>query len=380
MAAPTPMSDFNKSSAKIAQLIAKICHGKKTSYKYMEKKSGKEVTAYKFECFLLGEKEGVYMYGFLKGTQQQVNDAANKFKDGQVFKLSKISLDTWTSTTSISSPKAFRLNLEKTTCQQIAAGDALAQQIPVAPVPPRTVGETAKVTTNKTQDLLAVVKAATNKRTTRDGIDIIDAVLIDDSKAETGELATVLVSVWGDQKVDLIEKNVGKPLAFFNLTIKMNASNRVVNHYAEALLLAAPDSEKTKHLLAEASTLTAATNTVQLSSEREWQPHESPDVSGPQPLCCAAFLDFTAEEPTAENMPSVLQIPWLMVEEPAQDEDVEITNEDGGRLDALTVANWRRSLNLPCGNTMRRNQRLPCYNEKSGGVCSTFRAARPCED
>ena len=49
----------------------------------------------------------------------------------------------------------------------------------------------------------------------------------------------------------------------------MNASNRVANHYAEALLLAAPDSEKTKHLLAEASSLTAATNTVQWSSEKE---------------------------------------------------------------------------------------------------------------
>ena len=285
MDAPTPMSDFNKSSARIAQLIAKICHGKKTSYTYMDKKLLKEVTANKFECFLLGEKEGEYMYGFLKGTQQQVNDAANTFKDGRVFKLSKISLDTWTSTTSISSPKAFRLNLQKTTCQQIGADDAFARQIPLAPVPPRTVGETAKVSTNKTQDLLAVVKAVTNKRTTKDGIDIIDAVLIDDSKAETGELATVLVSVWGDQKVDLIEKNVGKPLAFFNLTIKMNASNRLVNHYADALLLTAPDSEKTKHLLAEASTLTAATNIVQLSSEREWHPHESPDVSGPQPLC-----------------------------------------------------------------------------------------------
>ena len=42
MAAPTPMSDFNKSSAKIAQLIAKICRGKKTSYKYMEKSQGKK--------------------------------------------------------------------------------------------------------------------------------------------------------------------------------------------------------------------------------------------------------------------------------------------------------------------------------------------------
>ena len=135
------MADFNKSSAKIAQLIARICHGKNTCYNYTDKKSGKEVTAYKFECFLLGEKEGVYMYGFLKGSQQEVNNAANKFKDGHVFKLSKISLDTWTSTTSISSPKAFRLNLEKTTCEPIAAGDALAQQIPLAPGPPRIVCE-----------------------------------------------------------------------------------------------------------------------------------------------------------------------------------------------------------------------------------------------
>ena len=88
------MSDFNKSSARIAQLIAKICHGRQLTYKYTDKKSEKEVTAYKFECFLLGEKEGVYMYGFLKGMQQQVNGAANKFKDGQVFKLSRISLVT----------------------------------------------------------------------------------------------------------------------------------------------------------------------------------------------------------------------------------------------------------------------------------------------
>lgn len=332
------MSDFNKSSARIAQMMAKICHGKRTSYTYQDKKSGKEVKAYKFECFLLGEKEGVYMCGFLKGTEQKVKDAAVKFQDGHVFKLSKISLDTWTLSTSITSPKAFRVNLEKTTCLHIAAGDALAQQIPMAPVPPRTVAETAKVTTNKTQDLLAVVQAATKKRQTKDSIDIIDAVLIDDSKTETGELATVLVSVWGSQKVDLIEKNVGKPLAFFNLTIKMEGTQRIVNHYAEALLLDAPDSEKTKHLLAEASTLTAATNTVQLSSEKEWHPHESPDVSGPQPLCCAAFLDSTAEEPESDNMPGVVQIPWLLLEEPAQDENVEVPNEDGGRLWFVTKA------------------------------------------
>ena len=334
MATSTPMSQFNKSSAKIAHLIAKICHGQKTSYKYTEKKSGKEIEAHKFECVLLGETEGVYMYGFLKGSVKQVDDAAKKFQDGKVFKFSKISLDTWTATALISSPKAFRLNLEKTTVQPIADGDAVAKQIPLAPVPPRTVGETARVTTNKTQDLLAVVKAATNKRTTKDGTDIMDVVLIDDSKAETGELATLLLSVWGD-KVNVVENKVGKPLAFFNLTIKMEAGNRVVNHYADALLLDPPDCEKTRHLLAQSSTLTAATNTLQLSSVREWNPQDPPDVSGPQPLCCTAFLDLTSEEPSA-NMPSVVQIPWLLVEEPAQDD--EVTNDDGSRLWFVTKA------------------------------------------
>ena len=60
----------------------------------------------------------------------------------------------------------------------------------------------------------AVVKTATNKRTTRDGIDIIDAVLIDDSRAETGELATVVVSVWGEEKVNEVFGAFGKITSF----------------------------------------------------------------------------------------------------------------------------------------------------------------------
>ena len=94
-----------------------------------------------------------------------------------------------------------------------------------------------------------------------DGTDIIDAELIDDSKAVDGELATVVVSVWCTDKVARIESNVGKPLAFFNLMVKVtDDSNIVVNHYADAPLHEAPVSTKTNHSLAEAATLTAAQN------------------------------------------------------------------------------------------------------------------------
>ena len=99
---------------------------KKNELQVHGEKTGREVTAYKFECILLGEQEGVYMYGFVKGsTQNQINDAVNKFKDGQVFQLSKIILDTWTSTNSISSPKPFRLNLHTTKSERIAADEAI---------------------------------------------------------------------------------------------------------------------------------------------------------------------------------------------------------------------------------------------------------------
>ena len=37
-------------------------------------------------------------------------------------------------------------------------------------------------------------------------------------------------------------------------------------------------------------------------------------------------------------MPNVVQIPWLMIGEPAQEDDVVITNEDGGRLWFVTKA------------------------------------------
>ena len=327
------MADFNKSSANIAEVVARICHGTTTSYTYVDKKTNQEVTAHKFECFLLGEDAGVYMYGFLKGSQQQVKDAANKFKDGHVFKLWKIQLDTWTPTNSISSPKPFRLNLQSTKTQRIPAEDVQATQLPLAPVPPRTVAETAMVKSNKNQDLLAVVKAATNKRTTKDGTAIIDAELIDDSKAANGELATVVVSVWGAHKVSRIEDNVGKPLAFFNLMVKVpDGNNRQMSHYADAPLYQAPVCTKTNHLLAEAPALTAAQNTKQLSSEREWHSDEAVDVSGPVPLCCTSLLELTADEPAAANMPSVVQIPWLMIEEPQGEATVEVQGEGGNRI------------------------------------------------
>ena len=91
--------------------------------------------------------------------------------------------------------------------------------------------------------------------------------------------------------------------------------------------------EKNVHPHKEAGTLVSADDTVQLSAQREWGPHEARDVSCPQPLSCTAFLDFTSGEPSAD-MPSVVQVPGMTIEEPGNDEVVNV--ETGARLWGLS--------------------------------------------
>ena len=328
MAATSTLQEFNKSSAKVGHFIVQIAHGKVTQWEYEDKKTKQQVKANKYECILVGENPEIYMYGFVRGSPKEADDAAKKYKDGNVYKLSKTILDTWTAVAYISSPKQFRVNMAKSILTALPASSVEAKKMPQAPVPPRTVAETVCITTNKCCDVLALVKSATNKRQNRAGEDIIDCVIIDDSMTDSKERATLFLSVWG-KKVLEVENSVGRALAFFNLTIKMDGENRLVNHYADAPLRAPPACPKTTHLQTTAEALLEADNTVLLSAAKEWIPHEARDVSGPQPLCCCAFLDYTMEEPTA-NMPPIVQVPWLQVEEPNSDDNVTVSG--GSRL------------------------------------------------
>ena len=343
------LGDFNKSSAKIGHFLVKSTHGRLVGYKYPDKKTGKDVQVHKFECTLLGDDPSVYMTGFLKGSEKTAQEAQKKYKDGNVYKLAKTTLDSWTATAYISSPKAFRVDMGKSTLTLQEPSSEEAQRMPKEPVPPRTVAETASISTNKSQDLIAVVKEVKNQRQTAAGKDVIDVVLIDDSKTENGERATLFLSVWGDEKVQKVACNVGQTLAFFNLTVKMENGARVVNHYEEALIHDPPLCEKVTQLQAAAITLTAATDTAPVSSAKEWTPHATRDVSGPQPLCCTAFLDYTTEEPSA-NMPTIVQVPWLMIDEPARDDNVTINDNKGG--DRLWL--------LPKGRDPSGSVRLGC--------------------
>ena len=77
-----------------------------------------------------------------------------------MYKLAKTTLDAWTATTYISSPKAFRAYMGKITLTLQEPNSGEANRMPKEPVPPRAVAETASISTNKSQDVIALVKEA----------------------------------------------------------------------------------------------------------------------------------------------------------------------------------------------------------------------------
>ena len=344
------LKEFNKTSAKHGRFPVTIFRGQVQKYTYEAKPSKKQVQAIKFECTLVGQDAGYYMKAFLKGTEKQVQTVSDKLKDGSKWILSKPALDSWTKPAYISTPIQFRINLAST---ELTKMEGAVQDMPLAPIPPRTIAETIGINTDRGQDILCLVKNTTNRRTIPDGTVLVDALLIDGSTkkrtspdgvsqpvpdsvaaAETSvqndaqtPLSQLPVTIWGEKNVDATQNNIGKPMCFLGLTVKMEKGNRVVNLYTEGEVVAAPNCEKTTKLNTHATALTAPCAAVENVSEATtFVPNKPRDVSGPQTLACASLLDSTYKEPSV-TMPEVTQLLWLCLDEPDRDQSVK---EKGG--------------------------------------------------
>ena len=308
---------LNRTSAKIATFPVRLIGVHQESYTYNSKKNGETITAHKFEVCMVGLKSTSYCMGFVKGSSSAVKEAQRKFADGSMWALSKVSFDTYTQAQYISTPGTFRVDLSRSTLET-STFSGVAQPAEYA-VPPRTVAETVKITTNRSTDLLAVIKSVGSERKSKSDHDIADVTLIDDSKSSEGTIATITVSVFGGEKIRVLKANVGKPMVFFSLSVTSSGGSISVTHYDRQILAAAPPSEKTTALQENIEQLISTENVASLTSA--WAPVGAKDVSGPQPLSCAAFLDFTSEAPSA-LMPDVVQLMWVHIEEPDVDTKV----------------------------------------------------------
>ena len=302
-------------------------------YTYTSKKDNRPVTAHKFEAWLVGNNPQDYCIGFLKGSEAECNQAKKKYTHDTVWSLSKVSLDTFTAAAYISTPIPFRVDLTKSRMTILDASDKtgieLHASIPKHPVPPRTVADVAHFTTNQSMDLIAMIKEVSEKRKTMSDEEVVDVELLDNSMTKPNTLVSIVVSVFGTDKTEQLKHAVGKPMAFFNLSVVCagRGSSPQINHYKSELIEPAPECEKTASLRDKQQDLAAATNTDKITGV--WTPRPSRDVTGRQALSCAAFLDYTTETPEAA-LPEVVQLMWVHIEEP--DPDAEVLDSSGNHI------------------------------------------------
>ena len=325
------MAALNKSSSKIATFAVRIVGAKIGEYTFTSKRDSRPVVQHKFEAWLVGMNAQAYCLGYVKGSPATVKQAQDKFAEGSVWALSKVVFDTYTAMTFISTPVPFRLDVGKSKMEPIK-NDDLCKQMPQEPVPPRSVADIARITTKRSTDLIAIVKDVGEQRTTKSGLVVADVTLIDNSESSAGMLATIKVGVFDNtmpaSKMALLKDHVGDPMVFFNLSVNYADGHLSVTHFPGDLVRLAPDHcQKTKALSDQKDTLTLATNTSTLTAE--WTPQQSRDVSGPVPLSCIAFLDFTSESPEAK-MPGVVQVMWVHLEEP--EPEVHVRDPSGERV------------------------------------------------
>ena len=302
---------LNKSSAKLATFAVALQGGRVFEYSYTQKKDNKRITAHRFEVHLVGQKAESYCLGFIKGPKRDCEKAKEEYKDGSMWLLSKVVLDNYTPSNYISTPVPYRVELNKSTLKKMPDNSG-APQPALHPVPPRTVADVAGINTPKTTDLLAFIKVIGPERTTANGHQVAHVQLLDDSKIGQ-ELAIVTVGVFGKDKLTLLKQHIGSPMVFFNLSVSCSQGSIVINHYENDVVVPAPACDKTSHLKTKEQQLANALNVKSLTTE--FTPHAAKDVSGPQALSCAAFLDYARDNPAA-SVPDVMQLMWVHIEEP----------------------------------------------------------------
>ena len=129
-----------------------------------------------------------------------------------MWTLSQIVLDASATPVFLSCPVQWRVDLGKS---KVMACDGEAAAVAAHAVPPRSVADTASITSARHTDMIAVLKEIGQTRVSKSGESIADVVLIDDSKTSTGQLAVVTVSVWGDAKIRQLQSSAGNAMAFF---------------------------------------------------------------------------------------------------------------------------------------------------------------------
>ena len=316
------LKHLNGASARHAKFYIKIERARDASYEYT-KSNGSSMRVTKFEAILVGENENDYCLGFVKGGD--VAASILKFPEGSVWTLSKAVLDSSAQATYNSCSVCVAVNLSKSVLIPHASASeedvSLKTRMPAAAVPARLVSEIAMFSSQRSTDLIAVVRHLSESRTTPKGSVVADVEVIDNSDGADGAKATVRISLWGKDTIAAVKELGTEPILFSGILVTVKEKCPALTLSDRGTVIAAPPCDKTRMLKQDGAALITSSNITKIT--KDWVPTgKKYDVSGAQPLSCAAFLSLTSRQPDAD-MPEMVQLAWVRIDEPAVHEQVQ---------------------------------------------------------
>ena len=294
MSSAAPLSELNKKSSTIGEWTLIVHRGTYTDYTYQW--GGKDVATSKFECTLVSQDGTQYCLGSAKkkkGDVQELKNLQATFKNGTVWKFSKVQLvDMKREYVSASCKVVIDLRASKRTAV------LSAPSMPSAPSPSKDISTITQLTGFQQCDFMGIVKAfgvvRENMTTSLGARDIVDISVVDGSSDAAGvsqlDFAMFFPSTEsGRDELAQLRSSFDdkKPVAFFNMTCRPEEGKVVVKCGRDFYWMVASGA-KAERLAAEAATLFALDGDAVQVVTKSWEPSY-------------AARDFLAEEATHTN-------------------------------------------------------------------------------
>jgi len=324
------LSEVNSSSAKVGSWLVRVAFPYIDEFAFQDK-NGKQVTGQKFICTLVGVGDAQYMPGVVKGTAAKVKQALDKFREGTLWKLSKIALDTKSDAKYVSGPlKNTILLSQPTQVDPILAGVPEDKIVPRRPVPISTLSNIIALTGKKHVDIIGLVFEVGSSDVVATSIGErvrTNVVLIDDGCDPSGAMRKVQITVWEEKNpknkslVSELQSKIGKVVVFHSIVgelreqnLQLNTGKHVFMHFPEEGKRAVKLTE-----LSESITAKARTSSKALTSWGSAAGAGPIDVTGDATISCCAALQALRSSPEEAEPTLVVQLHAVQVDIPVED-------------------------------------------------------------
>ena len=202
----TDLRSLNAGSARVATFLVKICYPREVKYT-------------KAHILRAGWWEHDYCEGTVRG--QKAALALQEYKDGQVYKMSRITFSQKTKVMFIASELKMVVEMSATTWERVKEGD---QRLPMTCASKHTVEDVLSMSSKMQLDMVALVRNVSDSRAvplkTGGTAMVCDIELVDGSSVSDGSLLCLAVSCWSSELGSKLKSAVGHVVSLLFLGVQ----------------------------------------------------------------------------------------------------------------------------------------------------------------